>query len=83
MLLAYGPDLVKMMEAETVLHWDLRAKGHKLYLEPAAKLAHTNFEDPAQFVAVHFYGGRVFATSRAQDGKWSWPRRLLFAGARL
>lgn len=78
-LLEYGAGLEKMMEEETVLHWDLRAKGHKLYLEPAAKLAHTNFESPAQFVAVHFYGGRAFATNRARDGNWACPRRLLFA----
>jgi len=78
-LLEYGAGLEKMMEEETVLHWDLRAKGHKLYLEPAAKLAHTNFENPAQFVSMHFYGGRAFATSRARDGQWAWPRRLLFA----
>ena len=78
-LLEYGAGLERMMEEETVLHWDLRSKGHKLYLEPAAKLAHTNFENPSQFVAVHFYGGRAFATSRARDGHWAWPRRLLFA----
>lgn len=77
-LLEYGQELERMMEAETVLHWDLRAKGHKLYLEPAAKIAHTNFALPGHFVAAHFYGGRVFATVRAQDGRWAWPRRLLF-----
>lgn len=78
-LLEYGAGLEKMMEEETVLHWDLRAKGHKLYLEPAAKLAHTNFENPGEFVAMHFYGGRAFATNRAHDGHWAWPRRLIFA----
>jgi predicted dehydrogenase len=78
-LLAYGSDLERMMEAETVLHWDLRAKGHRLYLEPAAKIAHTNFALLGHFVAVHCYGGRMFATIRAQDGHWAWPRRLLFA----
>jgi hypothetical protein len=78
-LLGYGSDLERMMEAETVLHWDLRAKGHKLYLEPAAKIAHTNFALLSHFVAAHFYGGRMFATIRAQDGHWAWPRRLLFA----
>lgn len=78
-LLEYGSGLERMMEAETVLHWDLRAKGHKLYLEPAAKIAHTNFALPGHFVAAHFYGGRVFATVRAHDGRWAWPRRLLFA----
>ena len=31
-LLGYGDRLESMMESETVLHWDLRAKGHRLYL---------------------------------------------------
>lgn len=80
LLLEYGSELEKMMEAETVLHWDLRAKGHKLYLEPAAKIAHTNFALPGHFLAAHFYGGRVFASVRAHDAHWTWPRRLFFAG---
>jgi hypothetical protein len=68
-----------MMEAETVLHWDLRSKGYKLYLEPAAKIAHTNFAMLRPFLAVHFYGGRSFATVRAQSSRWGWRRRLLFS----
>jgi hypothetical protein len=77
-LLAYGSDLERMMEAETVMHWDLCAKGHRLYLEPAAKVSHTNFGVLGPFLAVHFYGGRVFAAARARDGQWGWCRRLLF-----
>ena len=78
-LLEYGAGLESMMEAETVLHWDLGAKGHKLYLEPAAKTAHTNFARLRPFVAVQFYGGRMFATLRAHNNHWGWRRRLLFA----
>jgi hypothetical protein len=78
-LLDYGAGLESMMEAETVLHWDLRSKGHKLYLEPAAKIAHTNFAVLMPFLAVHFYGGRVFATTRAQNSRWGWRRRLFFS----
>ena len=36
-LLDYGPELEAMLESESVLHWDLRAKGYRLYLEPKAK----------------------------------------------
>jgi GT2 family glycosyltransferase len=78
-LLDYGAGLESMMEAETVLHWDLRSKGYKLYLEPAAKIAHTNFAMLRPFLAVHFYGGRVFAATRAQNSRWGWRRRLLFS----
>lgn len=79
-LLAYGPNLRRMMEAETVLHWDLRSKGHELYLEPAARIAHMNFARLAPFLTAHFYGGRMFAAARARDGGWRWHRRVLFAG---
>jgi hypothetical protein len=78
-LLDYGAGLESMMEAETVLHWDLRSKGHKLFLEPSATTAHTNFAVLMPFLAVHFYGGRIFATTRAQSNRWGWRRRLLFS----
>ena len=42
-LIEYGTALETLMEAETVLMWDLRGKGHRLLLEPAAHTAHTNF----------------------------------------
>jgi Glycosyl transferase family 2 len=41
-LLDYGPKLEAMLGAESVLHWDLRARGYRLYLEPKAKIAHLN-----------------------------------------
>jgi hypothetical protein len=42
-LLDYGPGLEAMLEAESILHWDLRARGYRLYLEPKAKVAHLKF----------------------------------------
>ena len=77
-LLAYGAALESMLEAETVLHWDLRAKGHRLYLEGAATLAHLNFGRLSSWVPVQVYSGRLFAATRAQE--WSPVRRLLYAG---
>ena len=78
LLLAYGTRLEAMLEAECVLHWDLRARGHRLYLEPAAKVAHLNFSHLSSWVRVHYYNGRVFAAARARP--WGPLRRLLFAG---
>ncbi len=77
-LLDYGDDLATMLEAETVLHWHLRAKGYDLYLEPAAKTSHTNFARLSAWMRVQFHGGRVFAADRAQH--WSLGRRLLYTG---
>ncbi|HWP92350.1 MAG TPA: glycosyltransferase [Thermodesulfobacteriota bacterium] len=76
-LLEYGSKLEGMLEAESVLHWDLRKKGYQLYLDPAAKIYHVNFGLMSSWIPVQFHGGRMFAATRAQY--WSIPRRLLYA----
>ncbi len=78
-LLRYGNRLDGMLEAETVLHWDLRAKGERLYLDPMARVAHTNFAEFGFWTKVQFHAGRTFAATRAQN----WPawKRLMFTVA--
>jgi hypothetical protein len=78
-LLSYGDRLEAMLDAESILHWDLRKQGHKLYLEPKARTFHQNFTARTPSLTLRFNGGRLFASSRAQ----SWPvwRRALFACA--
>jgi hypothetical protein len=78
-LLEYGADLAPMLEAETTLHWDLRARGHRLYLEPAARVDHLNFSRPSTCLTLRFNGGRLFAACRSR--RWSPARRLLYAAA--
>jgi hypothetical protein len=78
-LLAYGERLEAMLDAESILHWDLRAKGHKLYLESAARTFHQNFSVPSPSLALRFNGGRLFASARARD--WAPLRRALFTCA--
>lgn len=81
-LLRYGDALESMMDVETLLHWDLRAKGHRLYLEPAAGVAHTNFSLWSSWIPVQFYSGRLFAGMRA--GPLSlWRRSAYVIGAPL
>jgi glycosyltransferase involved in cell wall biosynthesis len=77
-LLDYGDQLEAMLEVESVLHWDLRAKGHQLYLESKARTFHQNFSSPLPSLSLRFQGGRLFASSRARP----WPiwRRVLYAG---
>ncbi|MGI8476946.1 MAG: glycosyltransferase family 2 protein [Thermomicrobiales bacterium] len=77
-LLEYGADLDWMLEGESVLHWDLRAKGHQLYLAGDATTAHLNFGRFSTWIAVAFYNGRLFAATRAEH--WPRPRRWLYAG---
>lgn len=75
-LLGYGDRLDAMMQAETVLHWDLRRQGHRLYLESTASVAHTNFSLWSSFGPAQLYNGRLFAGTRARGKPLSW--RLLF-----
>lgn len=78
-LQGYGSELNELMEAETVLFWDLRHRGHTLYFEPAATTAHMNFEKLGVWLSVTWHLGRVFAARRARD--WPWHRRLAYGCA--
>lgn len=75
-LLAYGDELEPMMESETVLHWDLRGKGEKLFLESSAVVAHTNFSLWSSWLSVQFYNGRVFAGARVRE--MSFLKKMVF-----
>ena len=77
-LVDYGPELEAMLEAESVLHWDLQAKGYQLYLEPAAKTYHVNMTRPFSCVLEQYHYGRLFGAARAR--RWSRPKRLLYIG---
>jgi hypothetical protein len=76
LLLQYGPDLDSMLESETILHADLRRRGHELYLEPAARISHLNFEKPSVWMRAQYYSGRAFAAPRSEH--WPLSRRLLY-----
>jgi hypothetical protein len=81
-LVGYGDRLESMMESETVLHWDLRAKGHRLYLESAARVAHTNFTLWLSWIPAQFFNGRLFAGARVRQ--MSHLRRMAYiAGSPL
>lgn len=78
-LTEYGERLEAMLDAESILHWDLRRRGHRLFLEPRARTFHQNFSVQGPSLTLRFNGGRLFASSRAR----SWPawRRALFTCA--
>ena len=77
LLVDYGDRLEAMIDAESILQWDLRAKGHELYLESAAKTHHNNFSVGFSWLSLRFNGGRLFAAARAR--RWPAPRRMLLA----
>jgi len=76
-LLQYGPELDSLMEAETVLFWDLRRRGYTLLFEPAARVAHTNFSRLEPYLHVLWHLGRAFGGKRAEP--WSVARRTAYA----
>ena len=75
-LIEYGSKLETMLEAETVLHWDLNKRGYELYLEPRAKISHLNFGTLSSWLPAQFHSGRIFATIRCRQ--WSRAKRLLY-----
>ncbi len=76
LLMEYGPRLEEMLPALTLMHFDLRARGHQLYLEPAAKVPHLQVSSLWPCMAEHFHGARMFPAGRALH--WPWYRRLFY-----
>jgi glycosyl transferase family 2 len=74
----YSPKLGRMLETEGILHRDLQAKGHRLYLESAAKTNHVNISRLSSYIGAEFHGARMFAANRARSSKWSILQRLLY-----
>lgn len=81
-LLALGDALPELLEAESVAQDALRARGGRLYLEPAAVTHHWGFSRWPASLRLRFLSGRHFAGHRCQ--RWPMGRRLLYiAGAPL
>jgi hypothetical protein len=82
LLLDYGPELERMLDAEWCLHRDLRRRGYALYLEPAAMSRHVSPSRLIPSLVQWFHYSRGFATSRSRG--WPRRRRLLYvAGSPL
>jgi hypothetical protein len=77
-LMEFGPLLDELLETDLILNSELRARGYKLYLEPAAKSYHMNCSRFTSYVRAEFYGGRLFGAARARYEHWSIFRRLLY-----
>ncbi|MGE5750265.1 MAG: glycosyltransferase [Gemmatimonas sp.] len=79
LLMSYGDELDEIFEVEAVVQRDLRAKGHKLFLEPRAKANHLNFSRLRPSLTLRLNAGRSFAGYRTLG--WSFPKRALYAVA--
>jgi GT2 family glycosyltransferase len=78
-LLELDNQLEELLEAETVLHLELRSRGYRLVVEPRARAAHANFARLGSWLPVQYHCGRVFAARRARH--WGRLRRVFYAGA--
>lgn len=80
-LLAYGEGLGAMLEAETLLHWDLRDRGQRLLHHPGIRTRHVNFSLWPSSIKLRYLCGQAFAGQRAQP----WPawRRAAYAALAL
>jgi hypothetical protein len=77
---AYGEDLSALIAVEGLLLEDVRARGHGLYFEAAARTHHVNISRFSSWVAHSFWGGRMFGAARARGKKWTRLRRLAYVG---
>jgi hypothetical protein len=78
-LMAQGDRLGAMIEAESVLHWQLGREGHRFTIEPRARTRHVNFSRFWPSMELRFHVGRQFGSRRCRD--WPAARRWIFAAA--
>jgi hypothetical protein len=76
-LLGYGADLDWWLEVESLIHWDLCARGHRIWLEPAARTNHLNYSRFGASLKLRFYAGRLLAGMRRRP--WSVCLRAVYA----
>jgi hypothetical protein len=79
-LLELGDQLSELMLAELFLHRAIRARGHKLWVEPAAATRHINLSRLAPALRHAWLGGRMYGGLRCSFDSWSLARRIVYAG---
>lgn len=80
-ILQYGALLGRMLENESAMYLDLRARGYKFYMAGDAISYHVNISNLADYCRIDYLGQRGFASARAEVGKWSRARRRIYATA--
>ena len=64
LLLEYEPDLERWLDAESILHWDLRRRGYRLRLAGGAVTHHFNLSQRAPWLQATYLQSRTFAGRR-------------------
>lgn len=70
-----------LLEWEGSLQAELIARGHKLYLEPAARTHHSNVSRALSTVGLNTQRGRIMGAQRATRERWPLWRRVIQAAA--
>lgn len=78
-LLELGSGLERALTHGDQLNLHFRARGHRVYFEPAARTDHLNVSRPADWFWERFLCGLLIAGQRAE--RWPWPKRLLYLAA--
>jgi hypothetical protein len=76
-LLEFGDRLASALTIGDEMLKGLRARGHRMYFEPAATIEHLNLARAVPFVRERFLSGLLIAAQRAR--RWSWRQRLAYA----
>jgi len=75
-LLNFGEELDTLLAAESVLHWEIKSSGNKIFLENRAKTHHVNFSLFIPYTKSVYYQSRVFADIWSRN--WTLSKRFYF-----
>jgi GT2 family glycosyltransferase len=76
-LLRYGSELDRLLEADILLQWRLRADGYRFYQTPEARIEHTSEGSLRTLMRGYYLVMRSFAPLRAEHFGWSPVKRGL------
>jgi hypothetical protein len=80
-LTGYGERLGPLLAWEGDLQDDLLARGHQLYLAPAARTHHLQGSAFTAALGIHFQCGRILGGQHAEKERLPWWRRAAYAAA--
>jgi len=77
----YADRLGVLLDWEGHLQHALRASGHRLYLEPAARTRHINVSRLSSTIGLNLQRGRILGAQRSERERWGSGRKLAQAAA--
>jgi hypothetical protein len=75
-LLSLGDELATLLSSEFLLGLQLKGRGHKMLVDPAAQFMHVNEQRLRMIALGYYYWNLIFGRSRAHIYHWSWIRRI-------